>query len=118
MTKKQLFIVYLATLAGVAITALMFEIITRRQGALLPPDAVTPSLQYAFGVVCAVSTIVGVFLALRQTGWQPLLRLSLITTPALLVVIDYYLLGERNFLFCLPLLAVAAFILLHRVMQD
>ena len=35
-----------------------------------------------------------------------------------LVLIDYYLLGERNFLFCLPMLAVAFFILLHRVMQD
>lgn len=118
MTKKQIFFVFLAMLAGVLLTALLFEIVIRRQRSLLPPEAVTPSVQYAFGVVCAASTLVGVFLALRQTGWNPLLRLSLITSPAVLVLIDYYLLGERNFLFCLPLLAVAFFILLHRVMQD
>ena len=118
MTKKQLLIIYLLTLLGVLLTALLLEIVTRRQGFLLPPEAVTPSLQYAFGVVCVVSTVVGVFLALRQTAWQPLLRLSLLTSPALLVIIDYYLLGERNFLFCLPFLAVAVGMLLYKVMQD
>lgn len=118
MSKKQLLFIFLAMLAGVLLTALLFEIIIRRQGPLLPPEAVTPSVQYAFGVVCAVSTLVGVFFALRQSAWNPLLRLSFITSPAILVLIDYYLLGEHNFLFCLPLLAVAFCILLHRVMQD
>ncbi len=35
-----------------------------------------------------------------------------------MVIIDYYLLADRNYLYCLPLLFVVACMLFYRVMQD
>ena len=118
MTKKQTAIIFASMILSTVLTALIFEFIIRRQGPLLPPESITPALKYAFGVCCVLGSIGGAFLALRQKYWNPLLRLSLLTAPALMVIIDYYLLADRNYLYCLPLLFVVACMLFYRVMQD
>ena len=72
----------------------------------------------AFGAACALLTILCSFLALRQSQWNPLLRLAMLVTPACMVIIDYYLLADSNMLYCLPVLAVVSFMLLYKVMQS
>ncbi|MCR4920638.1 MAG: hypothetical protein K5945_02885 [Bacteroidaceae bacterium] len=118
MTKRQLFFIFIAMMIAPLITALCFAFFIHQNGPILPPEAVTPSFSYAFGIVCAVSTTLGVFLALNKTRANPILRMALLTTPALMVVMGYYFFDDHNFLYYLPFLAVAAFMLLYRVMQN
>ena len=118
MNKKQIAIIFASMLFSTVLTALILHFVIRQTGPLLPAESVTPSLQYAFGMVCVFSSLLGAFLALRQTRWNPLVRMSLLTTPALLVIIDYYLLRDSNFIYCLPLLFVASLMLFYKVMQD
>ena len=118
MTKRQFFFIFIAMMIAPLITAICFQLVIRQNGPLVPPETFSPSMRYAFGIVCVASTILGVFLALTKSRANPILRMAILTTPALLVLMDYYLMDELNFLFCLPLLAVAACMLLYRVMQS
>lgn len=118
MTKKKLAILFGAMLFSTLLTALMFELITRKQGPLLPPESVSAEMRYIFGIVCVACTILGLFLSLRQQAWNPLFRMTMLVVPALLVIIDYYLLGDINYLFCLPMLAVAYLMIFYKMMQD
>ncbi len=118
MSKRQFFFFFIAMMIAPLLVAICFQLVIHQSGPMLPPETFSPSMRYAFGIVCVVSTILGVFLALTKSRANPILRMSILSTPALLVVMNYYLMDERNYLFCLPLLAVAAFMLLYRVMQS
>ena len=70
---------------------------------------------YFYSIVCAVSTIVAVFLALGLGTGSPVLKLTVLTCPAILVLIDWLLYRDHNMIFCLPVLIVASFMLLKKV---
>ena len=121
MTRRQFAIAFIFTLVAVIITAFCFEVVTRQHGPLLPAEFATPVTKYVFGIVCVLSTLAGTFFALCMRRWNPLLRLSMLSTPALLTLFDYYLLsdGDKSILYCLALLLVAALMLFYyTVMQD
>ncbi len=114
MSRKNLLFTFIAMYASLGLVVLLLEWYTSTNGPLLDAREV-PTMTYVFSIVVALTTIVSAFYAIRQRNVNPLIRLSMLNTAALLAVMDYYLFYDTNMLACLPILAVASlFILLKR----
>ncbi|MBQ1909402.1 MAG: hypothetical protein II681_07350 [Bacteroidaceae bacterium] len=118
MSKKQFYFCFVAEYVSLILTAVCLWYFTRHAETQIELPVADATFAYAFGAACALLTILCSFLALRQSQWNPLLRLAMLVTPACMVIIDYYLLADSNMLYCLPVLAVVSFMLLYKVMQS
>lgn len=115
MNKKQFTILFILEYAALLLSAGLLFMLSRRMGPFLDVAALGPQFPYIYGLVCAASTVLGVYLALSRRSWSPVLRLSVLTSPAILVLLDKFLFQDANMVFCLPLLVVASFMLLKNV---
>lgn len=118
MNKKQFTILFILEYVVLLVTAGLLYWLTRRDGFLIDVETLGPHFSYIFGLVCAVGTVLFVYLALSRRKWNPVLRLSLLTSPAILVLMDWLLFQDRNMIYCLPLLVVASFMLLKNVYDN
>ena len=118
MSRKLFNICFAIEYASVLLTALAFWFLTRDGHFSFEAAALSPKFTYAFGLCCALFTLAAAFLSIRQTHWNPLFRLALLVTPAIMVLVDYFLLQESNMLYCLPLLVVASFVMLYKENQN
>lgn len=114
MTRKNLFFILIGMYVCTGLLAYVLEWYTQANGPLVDAREV-PTMTYVFSIVVALSTIVSAFYAIRMRNMNPLVRLSMLNTAALLAIMDYYLFYDTNMLACLPILAVASlFVLLKR----
>ena len=115
MSRKNLVLTFVFMCVTTAVGAVVLEIHTSKNGPILDVSAV-PNMAYAYSIVCALSTIVSAFFAIRQRNkWNPLLLLGMLNSAAVLTVLDYYMFYDANMLACLPILAAASlFVVLRR----
>ncbi|MBQ7180746.1 MAG: hypothetical protein IJR87_05570 [Bacteroidaceae bacterium] len=118
MNKKQFTILFILEYAVLLLSAGLLFWLNRRTGPLLDVSALGTQFLYIYGLVCAVSTVLGVYLALSRRSWNPVLRLSVLTSPAILVLFDKFIFQDTNMVYCLPLLVVASFMLLKNVYDN
>ena len=118
MNKKQFTILFILEYVVLLVTAGLLYWLTKRMGPLIDVESLGPNFLYIIGLVCAVSTVLCIYLALSRRRWNPVLRLSFLTSPAILVLMDWLLFQDRNMIYCLPLLAVASFMLLKNVYDN
>lgn len=107
MSIKQLRIFYLANIVATLLVAGIFELFTRLHGQILLPDSFTAMQQYMINVCFVVVILLSVFLTLRMRQIPLLIRMCTISSSAILVMLDYYVLQDTNLLYFLPLLTVA-----------
>ena len=86
--------------------ALCLEFLTDSRGPLLGGMA-DAQFQYVFGLVCALSAIVSVFLAIKKKRMNPILRMSIVMSGVNMILMDYYFFYDTNLLYFLPVLAIA-----------
>lgn len=115
MNKKQFVFFFIAEYVLLLLTAGAFFYLGDVQLPLMPEEK--DQLAYLLGIFCALSTVGGSFLAIKQRHWPPLLRLPLLIVPALFALFLYFFLSDANMLYCLPLLAIVSFILLKQVLE-
>ena len=116
MTKVKLFYFLLPVLT--AVLALCLEVLTLDNGPLLGDVAQqNPTILYMVQIVCALSTMLGAFMALKFKHFHPLLRLFMVITPAELVILEYFMFYDTNLLSCLCLLGVA-YLMLWNVTEE
>ena len=115
MSRKNLVLTFVFMCVTTAVVAVVLEIHTSKNGPILDVVAV-PNMAYAYSIVCALSTIVSAFFAIRQRNkWNPLLLLGMLNSAAVLTVLDYYMFYDANMLACLPNLPAASlFVVLRR----
>ena len=115
MSRKNLVLTFVFMCVTTAVVAVVLEIHTSKNGPILDVSAV-PNMAYAYSIVCALSTIVSAFFAIRQRNkWNPLLLLGMLNSAAVLTVLDYYMFYDANMLASLPILAAASlFVVLRR----
>ena len=114
MTRKKLILYFVFMYVVLALTAIGLEVLTGQTGCLLDVQAM-PQAAYAFSLLCGLTAIVAAFCAIRQRKWNPIIRLSILNSAALLTLLDYYLFYDANMLACLPILGAASlFVLLKK----
>lgn len=114
MNKHKFLMVLLWTaVSELTIVLLLFLLHDR-----IPPVSLTPSMIYVFDLVTALSLLASAYLVVRQRMWSPVLRLGLLFSSANLIVLDYFLFGNGNLLYGLPLLLVCLFVLIKHVCDD
>lgn len=114
MQRKTLILTFVSMCIGSLLLAGALEFYTQRNGVILDVED-APNLAYSFSIVCAISTILSTFYAIRQRHWNPLVRLGLLNSAVLLTILDYYMFYDTNMLACLPILVSASlFVLLKR----
>ena len=118
MNKKQFTILFILEYVVLFLSAGLLYRLTHRIGPVIDVAALGRQFPYIYGLVCAVSTVLGVYLALSRRSWNPVLRLSVLSSPAILVLMDWLLFQDSNMIYCLPLLAVASFMLLKNVYDN
>ena len=119
MSYKKLFtVLFIAEYVILIFTAVLLWVLNRRIGPFFDVATLDGQFLYIFGIVCAISVILGTYLAISRKIWSPILRLSLLTSPAILVLIDWLMFGHSNMVYCLPFLAVASFMVLKNVYDD
>lgn len=116
MNKKQFVSFFIAEYVALLLTAGALFSLEDVQLPLMPEEK--NQLAYLLEFFCALSTVGGSFLAIKQRHWLPVLRLSLLIVPALLALFLFFFLGDANMLYCLPLLAIVSFILLKQVLEE
>ena len=118
MEKKRFTILFIAEYVILCLTAGLLYLLSHRMETVFDPTTLGSQFLYIFGIVCAISTILGAWLAISRKTWSPVLRLSLLTSPAILVIIDIFLFQDSNMIYSLPLLAVASFMVLKNVYDN
>ncbi len=97
------------------LSGVLLYLLNRKVGQLIDPSTLGPHFLYIFGIICAVSTVLCLYLALSRRTWNPVVRLTLLTSPAILILIDWLIFQEPNLKYGLLVLVVASFILFKNV---
>lgn len=116
MNKKSFLICFVAEYIALLLTAFVFMRHDDIMASMMPETKA--QMAYFLGIFCALGTVGGCFLSLKQRNWHPIVRLVLLIAPALTAMFCFFFLDDRNMLYCLPLLSLVSFILLKQVYEE
>lgn len=116
MNKKTFIVVFIMQYVALLLSAFLFFFYKDLSLNMMPEDKA--QVAYLLDVFCALFTVASAFLVIKQRQWNPLLRLALLTVPALLALISFFFFDDSNMIYSLPILGIVSFILLKQTLED